>query len=162
MRLFATQKNPDYMRAQEQLFGLRNELALLQKRHGLSDDGNPILPSANLPAAGLEYVRKLRDVRYHETLFDLLARQFEMAKIDEAKDAGLVQTIDRAVPPDEKAKPKRLLIVALAGIGFFFIAVLLAFAHELVDRLKVDPLHSNRIAILSAALSSRRRKARAS
>ena len=68
------------------------------------------------PQEGVEYLRKFRDVKYYETLFELLAKQFEIAKIDEAKEATLIQVLDRAIVPERKSKPKRMLIVLLTGM----------------------------------------------
>ena len=62
----------------------------------------------------MDYVRKLRDVKYYETIFDILARQFELAKLDEAKEGAIIQVVDPAVPPDKRSFPKRTLIVIVA------------------------------------------------
>ena len=79
-----------------------------------------IVPKGKLTQAGLEYVRKLRDVKYYETIFDILARQFEIAKLDEAREGAMVQVVDPAVPPDRRSFPKRGLITAHChGCGIF-------------------------------------------
>jgi uncharacterized protein involved in exopolysaccharide biosynthesis len=74
-----------------------------------------MIPTADVPRAGLEYVRALRDLKYNETLFEMLSKQYEAARIDEAKDAPLIQVIDLAVPPERKSWPPRRLYV-LGGI----------------------------------------------
>jgi uncharacterized protein involved in exopolysaccharide biosynthesis len=61
-----------------------------------------------------------------------------MAEIEEAKDINTIQILDLAVPPDKKSGPNRKLIVLLAVCGGFFIAVLMAFFLEFLDRLKAD------------------------
>jgi uncharacterized protein involved in exopolysaccharide biosynthesis len=120
MRMFATDQNPVAIRAQEEIKSLRSQLAKLEK-----DPRNPELtttfgiPAGRVPAVALEYARKLREVKYHETLFELLAKQYEAARIDEAKAAPIIQVVDRAVPPDTKSGPHRLWIVlGCAFIGF--------------------------------------------
>ncbi len=120
MRMFATDQNPVAIRAQEEINSLRNQLAKLER-----DPRNPELTSTfgisagRVPAVALEYARKLREVKYHETLFELLAKQYEAARIDEAKAAPIIQVVDRAVPPDKKSGPHRALIVLGCGfIGF--------------------------------------------
>lgn len=120
MRMFATDQNPVAIRAQEEINSLRNQLSKLEK-----DPRNPELtsifgiPAGRVPAVALEYARKLREVKYHETLFELLAKQYEAARIDEAKAAPIIQVVDRAVPPDKKSGPHRLWIVlGCAFIGF--------------------------------------------
>jgi len=138
MRTFATDRNPEYLRLREELNGLRRELAKTEKAAARSE-GDIFLPTGRVPEAGLEYLRKLRDVKYYETLFELLAKQFELAKIDEAKDASLVQVLDAAVVPDRRTFPRRRLIVivwVLAGVVF---AVLWAFCLEVIERGRADP-----------------------
>jgi tyrosine-protein kinase Etk/Wzc len=122
MRTFTTEQNPDYRRAQQQLAGLRAELTKLE-RSSSSDTGNLFLPTGMVPEAGLEYLRKFRDVKYQETIFELVAKQFEAAKIDEAKEATIVQVVDRAVPPDRRSSPNRILIVAVSVFVAAFAAV---------------------------------------
>lgn len=126
MRSFATASNPEYMRLQEEMRGLQGQLEKLQS--GQSRSGDIMIPSGKLPAVGVEYVRTLRDVKYYETIFELLAKQYELAKIDEAKDSSMIQQLDLAVPAQEKIKPKPVLftLAGLIGGGIFaiFIAIL--------------------------------------
>jgi tyrosine-protein kinase Etk/Wzc len=75
-------------------------------------------------ADGTENLRLLRDVKYFETIFELLARQYEIAKIDEARDASIVQVLDPAVEPERKSKPMRSLIVVLTALVAGFLAVI--------------------------------------
>jgi uncharacterized protein involved in exopolysaccharide biosynthesis len=56
-----------------------------------------------------------RELKYHEALYDFLARHLEAARIDEAKNAVVVQVVDSAVEPERKSSPKRLLIVAITA-----------------------------------------------
>ena len=101
----------------------------------------------------MEYVRRLRDVKYNETVFEILARQFEVAKLDEAKEGAIIQVVDPAVPPDKRSFPKRSLIVIGATVLGFFFAVFLAFAQASFERMKDDPDTSGKIALLKRALS---------
>ena len=78
MRTFATGNNPDYIRIQQTLSGLKAQLNKVET--------GTVVPS-KVPEAGLEYIRKVRDLKYAETIYEMLAKQFEMAKIDEAKKA---------------------------------------------------------------------------
>jgi tyrosine-protein kinase Etk/Wzc len=87
-------------------------------------------------------------VKYHETIFELLAKQFEAAKIDEAKEAAIVQVVDEAIAPDRKSKPRRALIVIAATLLAGFVAAFAAFAAELRDRLENDPVQAGRLAEL--------------
>jgi tyrosine-protein kinase Etk/Wzc len=90
-------------------------------------NGTLDVSARNLPETGLEYVRRLREVKYHETLFELLSRQYEAARIDEAKLAPVIQVVDSAIAPDKKSWPPRALFVMAAGvlalIGACFVAL---------------------------------------
>jgi len=86
------------------------------------------IPTERIPSVTLEYARLLRDAKMQETLYELLSEQYEIARIQEARDTPTVQTLDRASPPTKKVKPRRKLIVAGAVlIGFFFSALLALF-----------------------------------
>jgi tyrosine-protein kinase Etk/Wzc len=154
MRTFATEQNSDYIRAQQQLVGLRAELVKLEQAK-IADGGNILVPTGRVPQAGLEYLRKFRDVKYQETIFEVLAKQFEAAKIDEAKESAIVQVVDHAISPDRKSKPKRALIILLTTIAAGFAALLWAFVREARDRASQDPAQSVRLAALRRYASFR-------
>jgi uncharacterized protein involved in exopolysaccharide biosynthesis len=149
LRMFATDQNPVAMRAQEEINSLRNQLARLEK-----DPRNPEListfgiPAGRVPAVALEYARKLREVKYHETLFELLAKQYEAARIDEAKAAPIIQVVDRAVPPDKKSGPHRSLIMLGCGFIGFCIGYLLAAISRAFRRAAEVPEYAIKIARL--------------
>jgi uncharacterized protein involved in exopolysaccharide biosynthesis len=88
------------------------------------------MPTGRMPSVGMEYFRKLRDVKYNETLYELLAKQYEMAKLDEARDAVVIQVIDKAVVPERKAKPKKAAIVGFSTITGLLFSVVLTFYLE--------------------------------
>ena len=154
MQTYATGENAQYLEAQKELDALRSQLAKLGGS-GESNDANLIVPKGKVPEAGLEYVRKLRDVKYYETIFDVLARQFELAKLDEAKQGALIQVVDAAVPPDKRSFPKRTFIVLGATVVGFIIGVLLALLNAGVEVLKGDSEKMQRLRELRAALRFR-------
>jgi tyrosine-protein kinase Etk/Wzc len=137
-RSFATDSNPELIVLRQQLVGLRAELGKLEKS-GINGGGDVFIPSGKVPEAGLEYARKLRDLKYGEAIFELMAKQYEVAKLDEAKDMALIQFLDPAVPPDRKTKPFRSLIVLamtfLAGV----IMLLWVLVREAMARARTDP-----------------------
>ncbi|RPI14623.1 MAG: lipopolysaccharide biosynthesis protein, partial [Acidobacteriales bacterium] len=114
MRSYATSENPQVLLLERETAALRAQLEKLKAGSGAQDD--LMLPTSRLPAASLEYLRKLRDLKYHETLFELLSKQYEAARIDEARSAPLIQVVDRATPPDKKSWPPRMLIVLASGL----------------------------------------------
>jgi tyrosine-protein kinase Etk/Wzc len=151
MQTYATGENSELIQAQQELAGLRAQLAKL----GGSEDtsGNEfMIPKGLVPKTGMEYVRRLRDVKYYETIFDILARQFEVAKLDEAKEGSLIQVVDPAVPPDRRSFPKRSLIVIGATFGGLILGVFIALFQAGIQRLKRDPDGSEKLALLKHAL----------
>jgi uncharacterized protein involved in exopolysaccharide biosynthesis len=138
LKSFATQDNPDLYRAQEELAGLRAQLAKVG-RGGSSDPGDVLLSMGKAPEQAVEYLRKFRDMKYYETLYELLARQYEIARIDEAKEATLIQVLDRAIAPERKSSPKRSLIVILTALVSGLFAVLVAFIAETRTRAMQAP-----------------------
>ena len=141
---FATPENAQLKQAREELAALQAQMAQLG---GSADgsDGGLLVPKGKVPGSSLEYVRKLRDVKYYETIFDILARQFEMAKLDEAKEGPLVQVVDSAVPPDKKSFPQRSLIVISATFAGLLIGVLFAFFTALYQHTQLDPVLSSKV-----------------
>ncbi|MDP2144676.1 MAG: Wzz/FepE/Etk N-terminal domain-containing protein [Gallionella sp.] len=97
------------------------------------------------PITSLEYLDAVRNLKYQEAVWEILAKQFEMAKLDEAKDFPLIQVLDKAVAPERKSKPKRSLIVILATFVAFFLAVIWAFVSEALSRSGADPVQAARI-----------------
>jgi uncharacterized protein involved in exopolysaccharide biosynthesis len=129
MRTFATDRNPEYVLIREELTGLREQLNRLE-REKTNRPGDILVPTGRVPEAGLEYLRRLRDVKYQEVMFEVLAKQFELAKIDEARDVALVQIVDRAVEPDKRSKPSRLVIILLSTAVAFFVTAVVALVVE--------------------------------
>lgn len=120
IRSIVTPDNPQYVLAQQQLDALKAQLAKVAGPGG--SVGSEIgFSRGNIPQAGMTYLDSLRDVRYYETIVELLAKQFELAKLDEARQ-GTIQISDIAIPPDKKSSPYRMLIVILGAIGAFIIA----------------------------------------
>jgi len=128
-RTFSTGDNPDYIRSQQILAGLRSQLAKVETGR---------VTSGKVPEAGLEYMRRVRDLKYAETVYELLAKQFEVAKIDEAKQSSVIQVLDRALVPEKKSKPQRSMIVLLSSIVGGFLAILWVFISEALQNAKKD------------------------
>ncbi|MFN4236833.1 MAG: GumC family protein [Vogesella sp.] len=113
MRSFATDKNADVVRVQGELTALRAQLQQLSAAGG--DEAGLMPGAAKLPEKGLGYIRALREVKYQEALLEIMAKQYELARMEEARDSSLIQVLDVATPPDRKSGPKRSMIV-LAGL----------------------------------------------
>jgi tyrosine-protein kinase Etk/Wzc len=143
MRSFATTENPDLVLAEQELATMRAQLDRLERGGGKRSMADVAIE--NVPTVGLEYVRKLRDVKYHEALFALLARQYEAAKIDEARDALIVQQMDKATPPEQKSGPHRLIILFNMTLLALVVAIVAALSMEAVERAKEDPQYATRL-----------------
>lgn len=105
LRDSATEQNPEVIRLRSEISDLQGQLSRLQ--NGSTNKSTATIPTAKVPEIQLEYVRKEREVKYHEALFEMLSRQYEAARLDEARDAPLLQVLDPATYPDTKSWPKR-------------------------------------------------------
>jgi len=137
LRSFVTPENPKYKLAEEQLAGLQVELAKLESQQP-GPEGDPIVATGKLPAYGLEYMRRYRDVKYREAVFEILAKQFEAAKLDEAKQGAVIQQLDLAIPPDRKSWPPRTIIVLSSVLVGFILATGWVFGTEFATKLKEE------------------------
>lgn len=150
MQSYAAQGNPELKMAQQELSALKDQLA---KAEGALTAKVGAGGTA-LHTQGLENLNLLRDLKYFETIYEMLARQFELAKIDEAREAAIIQVLDVAVPPERKSKPKRAQIVMLATLAAGFVAVLLAFVIEALGKASQNPAQRERLAVFRAYLKA--------
>ncbi len=151
MRAYATEDNPDVKRAEKELAELRSQLARLasMQRSGADlEQGNLQVPAGRIPETTLEYLNAARELRYHETLYEFLGKQLEAARIDEAKNAVLIQVVDKAVAPERKSSPKRLLVIAIATLLAFLLACFGVLCLEAVRRKAGDPIDGPRLSLL--------------
>jgi uncharacterized protein involved in exopolysaccharide biosynthesis len=124
---------------------------------GSGGNENIIPASGNLPGIGMDYVRLLREVKIQEAIFEQLSKQYELAKINEAKDSSSVQIIDEAIPPAKKSGPKRSLIVMLATFTAFILSLGIIFVQEYLT--KLSPEDAEIVKEIKRSLSFRRRDA---
>lgn len=149
MHSFATDDNPEVLVAEEQLSALKAQLAKLS---GTAPNSNAdiIVPKGNIPEAEMEYIRKLRDEKYYETIYELIAKQFEIAKLDEAREGAIVQVTDVAVPPDKHSSPLRTASVILATLLGFFVACVWCVVSAGITEMKNKPAERMRLDALRA------------
>lgn len=148
MRSFATSENPDLIRAQNELAALRSQLA--QALTGQGDTIPTDIALRKMPGAGAEYVGKLREVKYREALLEMMTKQYELARVDEAKDSSLVQVLDAAKPPELRSFPHRSAIVMAGAFLALFCGCLLAFIVEALGWAKKDPHFLVRLDLLKS------------
>jgi len=119
MRNYLTPDSPDFKRAQSELSALRSQLSKAEKNsaEGASKD---------------DYVNKYRDFKYYETLFELMAKQYEIARIDEAREGAVIQVVDRALPPEWKSKPRKAQIAVITALTVGFLLTLFVFVRAVI------------------------------
>jgi uncharacterized protein involved in exopolysaccharide biosynthesis len=151
MKSYAGQGNPDLQEQENELAGLRAQFSQLTGSNGSSPDD--LFPSkGNVPQAELEYARKLRDVKYNEAVFEALARQLEIAKIDEAREGGFLQIVNPALTPERKSFPKRSWITLGAAALGFSLAIMIALLQLRVERMRANPVEAEQLAQLKEAV----------
>src|SRR6266496_42042 len=148
MRTFAAEGNPELQRTQQELEALRHELARVEGSSPIAAVGKGEASGSS----GLDNLGRLRDVKYYEFLYELLAKQYELAKIDEAKDATIIQVMDKAIEPDRNSKPRRSLIVLFSTLVALFASIFWAFIREAAARAKADPEQTPRLEALRGYL----------
>jgi uncharacterized protein involved in exopolysaccharide biosynthesis len=130
MREFAADQNPDLVRAEQELTGMEGQLAAMDAASDRST-GDLVAPKGTVTQAGLDYTRALREVKYRETIQDLLTRQYEGARVDEARQGTQVQVVDPAVVPDRPASTYRHWI----ALGVLAVSLPLALLTALIAEL---------------------------
>jgi uncharacterized protein involved in exopolysaccharide biosynthesis len=153
MKAFVTPDNPEYRRAAESLSSVRAELARLE--NGRVDAGTDISAARTTSTTGIKNIQLLRDVKYHEMLYELLAKQYEAARLDEAKDPSVIQVLDQAVKPERRSKPKRAFIVLLSTFLAAAIAVIFVLLAEAKKRWLESPGAPKKWNNLKASIQSK-------
>ncbi|TSA23277.1 MAG: hypothetical protein D4R70_00150 [Betaproteobacteria bacterium] len=142
LRQFATAQNPEMQRIASELSALRGQLAKME------EGGGRVRPVSN---EGRAAVVALRDVKTQQAILEVLVKQYEMARVDEAREGPLLQQIDIAQAPERKSKPKRAQIVLLAGVAGLFLGVLIAFIRRAIRKAGANPESAGQMAALKAA-----------
>jgi tyrosine-protein kinase Etk/Wzc len=151
LRTYSTEHNPDMQLAERELASLQAEEARLQQRS--SSPGIAGLGLGNVPVAGLEYLRAEHELAYRQALFDMLMKQYDAAKLDEAKEAAIIQVVEPAIEPDRKSSPKRALILLLFTFLGLFAGCILALILWWKHLAQFDPATSKRLEELRFALT---------
>lgn len=138
MRGYLTEENPQLQLAQRELASLRTQLSQAERNQ----------PASSAPAA--EYLNRFRDFKYQETLFELMAKQYEMARLDEAREGAVIQVVDAAVVPEWKSKPKRAQIAVLTTLSAGFVLLLFVFVRESLRKGTSDPEASGKLGRITA------------
>lgn len=132
LRSKQTEENPEVKALKAGMNQLRDEIRRLSGRGGAAEG----IPAAGaVPEVALEYSRKMRELKTREGMFEQLTKQYEMAKLSEAKDSSSLQVLDEAIVPVKKSKPKRSMIVVVSTLLAFSASVLIAFLQAYLSRM---------------------------
>ena len=142
MRGYLAETAPEFKQALTALASLRAQLAKQ------SQGARPSAPSADGSSGGArdDYIARYREFKYQETLFELFARQFEMAKLDESREGATIQVIDPATAPELKSKPKKALIAVLATLATGFLLLLWVFVRQALKNAAQDTESAQKLA----------------
>lgn len=152
LRLFATDENPDVKQIITTISELKKQLSQLERTNPNAQASSVIPSTSQLPEAGLEFLRRTRDLKYAETIHQLLAQQYQMAKVDEAQNAPILQVLDAAIPPQQRSSPKRTQMVLMAMVAAGFLMCLVAFMLEAKRQAETDPEQLEKMADLKESL----------
>jgi len=155
METYATENNPAVIQLQREIAALKSHVTELERSQQSVQPGGLQIPAGQLPEAALQYERQARELKYHETLFDLLTRQSEAAKLDEAKSVPILQIVDRPVPPDKKSGPSRKLLVLGFAVFGFLLAATWGLVELFLDRLRRVPEQAQKLDEIRSALGFR-------
>lgn len=138
MRGYLSESAPDFKQALTELSALRAQLSRLEKEEPATQGGG-------------DYVSKFRDFKYHETLFELFAKQYELARVDESREGALIQVLDAAQAPERKAKPKKALIAVITTLATGFALLLFVFLRQAWANAQRDGESAQKVQKLKAA-----------
>ncbi len=141
MRGYLTESAPDFKQAQTELAALRAQVARSEKEEPAVTGGES------------DYIAKYREFKYYETLFELFAKQFEIARIDESREGAVIQVLDVAQAPERKSKPKKAMIAAITTLAVGFALLLFIFVRSALRGAAQNPESTEKLAQLRRAWS---------
>ena len=139
MRGYLAESAPDFKQAQTELAAMRAQMNRVEQAEPAPADGSG------------DYIAKFRDFKYFETLFELFSKQFELAKLDEAREGAVIQVLDMAQPPERKSKPKKALIAMLTTLAVGFALLLFVFIRQAIRGAAQTPESAEKLSRLRQA-----------
>jgi uncharacterized protein involved in exopolysaccharide biosynthesis len=152
-RSYSTEQNPDVQLAERELTSLQaEETRLAQNNHSSGIAG---LGLGNVTAAGGEYLRAAHELAYRQALFDMMLKQYDAARLDEAKEAAIIQVVEPAIEPDQKSDPKRSVILLISGFLGLLSGCILAMFLDWLERRGANPEGAEALHRLRCALTGK-------
>jgi tyrosine-protein kinase Etk/Wzc len=143
MRGYLSESAPDFKQARTELTALHAQLAITEKTE----------PVKGAASSGGDYIAKLRDFKYNETLFEFFIKQHELARIDESREGAVIQVLDVAEPPERKVKPKKAQMAMITSLATGFALLLFVFIRKAMRSASSNEHSAARLAALKAALN---------
>jgi tyrosine-protein kinase Etk/Wzc len=140
MRGYLAESSPDFKQALNELGAFKAQLVKAEKEEPSSSGGS-------------DYVARYRDYKYYETLFELFAKQYELARVDESREGAVIQVLDVAQAPERKSKPKKALIAVIATLASGFALLLWVFVRQALKNAGQSPETAGKIQSLKQAFS---------
>ncbi len=146
LRQQATPSNPDMIRSETELKGLKEKLRAAENQYDncLSD---VCLPANKTPGLALAYIRLYREVKFQEGLYQLYIKLVEIARLDMARDNAVIQVVDQARLPQKRSN-KRLLPSIIAGMMAFFMMIFVSFARERLGKINTKEEYVEDLSVL--------------
>ena len=138
LRRNLSETTPEVQQAQTMLGALRAQLGKAEAATDLS--------------GGPDYISKFREFKYQETLFELFARQYELARLDESREGALIQVVDVAKPAERKSKPKRAIIAVATTLATLLLLAVFVVTRHFWRQSAARPEKAAKLAQLRAAL----------
>lgn len=138
MRGYLAESSPDFKQALNELGAFKAQLAKAER-------------DEPTPQGGSDYVARFRDYKYQEALFELFAKQYEIARVDESREGAVIQVLDPAQPPERKSKPKRALVAVITTLAAGFALLLWVFVRQAMRNAAQNPETSGKLQSLRSS-----------
>jgi tyrosine-protein kinase Etk/Wzc len=140
MRGYLAESASEFRQAQIELAAMRAQMSAAEKADAIGSSGSDS-----------DYTVRYRDFKYYETLFELFAKQYEIARLDESREGAVIQVVDTAVTPERKSKPKKALIALMTTLGTGFALLLFVFIRQALRGAAQSPESAEKLARLRLA-----------
>jgi uncharacterized protein involved in exopolysaccharide biosynthesis len=151
MRGYLADGAPELRQALTELQALRAQASKLEQSQPMQDAAGGTGPKGRTG----DYVTRFRDYKYYETLFELFAKQYELARVDEAREGNKIQVVDAATPPERKSKPKQALIAVIATLATGFVLLLFVFVRQALRNAAQDEETAGKLRSLRRAMGAK-------
>jgi uncharacterized protein involved in exopolysaccharide biosynthesis len=147
MRGYLAESAPDFKQAQTELAAMRSQMTRAETEEPDAGAGQ----SGGKSSGNSDYIAKYRDFKYNETLFELFAKQYEIARVDESREGAVIQIVDVALAPELKSKPKKAMIAATTTLAVGFALLLFVFIRQALRGAGHDPESAEKLVKLRGA-----------